>query len=276
MNGDSTRLPFRDGSGAELLSQHECRRLLATAEMGRMALSVHGLPVDFALTGDGIVVSTARDSWVHAATHDTVVAFEVDGLDPTGASRWSVVVVGVATEASHITPDERIGLIGERMFLAEKTVKNYVSNILMKLGMSRRTEAAGLRSPAERAPPATRQRLTHSDARRLRVGLTMHPRERCNGPWPPAWPALTLDTGGRWSPGPGRRAGDAAGMATPQRAGGQGSRVALAFLAPKPRQERGLGCCGCGESQATDTASRSLGRSGSTAANAWLRGVTKK
>ncbi|MGH9281094.1 MAG: response regulator [Acidimicrobiales bacterium] len=32
--------------------------------------------------------------------------------------------------------------IGERMFLAEKTVKNYVSNILMKLGMSRRTEAA--------------------------------------------------------------------------------------------------------------------------------------
>lgn len=32
--------------------------------------------------------------------------------------------------------------IGERMFLAEKTVKNYVSNLLMKLGMQRRTEAA--------------------------------------------------------------------------------------------------------------------------------------
>jgi DNA-binding NarL/FixJ family response regulator len=32
--------------------------------------------------------------------------------------------------------------IGERMFLAEKTVKNYVSNVLMKLGMSRRSEAA--------------------------------------------------------------------------------------------------------------------------------------
>jgi DNA-binding NarL/FixJ family response regulator len=32
--------------------------------------------------------------------------------------------------------------IGERMFLAEKTVKNYVSNLLMKLGMKRRTEAA--------------------------------------------------------------------------------------------------------------------------------------
>ena len=32
--------------------------------------------------------------------------------------------------------------IAERMHLAEKTVKNYVSNLLSKLGMSRRTEAA--------------------------------------------------------------------------------------------------------------------------------------
>ena len=32
--------------------------------------------------------------------------------------------------------------IGERMHLAEKTIKNYVSNLLAKMGMSRRTEAA--------------------------------------------------------------------------------------------------------------------------------------
>jgi len=32
--------------------------------------------------------------------------------------------------------------IAERLFLAEKTVKNYVSNLLMKMGMARRTEAA--------------------------------------------------------------------------------------------------------------------------------------
>ena len=32
--------------------------------------------------------------------------------------------------------------IAERMFLAEKTVKNYVSNLLAKLGMQRRTQAA--------------------------------------------------------------------------------------------------------------------------------------
>ena len=32
--------------------------------------------------------------------------------------------------------------IGERMYLAEKTVKNYVSSLLSKLGMERRTQAA--------------------------------------------------------------------------------------------------------------------------------------
>jgi two-component system response regulator DevR len=36
--------------------------------------------------------------------------------------------------------------IAERIFLAEKTVKNYVSSILMKLGLERRTQAAVLAS----------------------------------------------------------------------------------------------------------------------------------
>ncbi|MEU0538208.1 response regulator transcription factor, partial [Amycolatopsis tolypomycina] len=34
--------------------------------------------------------------------------------------------------------------ISERMFLAEKTVKNYVSRLLTKLGLERRTQAAVL------------------------------------------------------------------------------------------------------------------------------------
>jgi DNA-binding NarL/FixJ family response regulator len=47
--------------------------------------------------------------------------------------------------------------IGERMYLAEKTVKNYVSNLLAKLGMSRRTEAAvyaARLADRRREPPA--------------------------------------------------------------------------------------------------------------------------
>ncbi len=40
--------------------------------------------------------------------------------------------------------------IGERMFLAEKTVKNYVSSLLAKLGLQRRTQAAVLATERRR------------------------------------------------------------------------------------------------------------------------------
>lgn len=47
--------------------------------------------------------------------------------------------------------------IGERIHLAEKTIKNYVSNILMKLGLSRRAEVAAYmasrRSGRDDRPP---------------------------------------------------------------------------------------------------------------------------
>ena len=77
-------------------------------------------------------------------------------LDPTmTAAVLERLRRGPEDEASgaHLTEQERriLDLLaegltnresGERMFLAEKTVKNYVSNVLMKLGMHRRTEAA--------------------------------------------------------------------------------------------------------------------------------------
>jgi len=49
--------------------------------------------------------------------------------------------------------------IGERMFLAEKTVKNYVSNMFTKMGMSRRTEAAAY--AARLAERRRRERRDH-------------------------------------------------------------------------------------------------------------------
>lgn len=76
-------------------------------------------------------------------------------IDPTAADRALERLRrrDGSDELSVLTPQERSILeliaegltnrqIGERMFLAEKTVKNYVSNMLSKLGMSRRTEAA--------------------------------------------------------------------------------------------------------------------------------------
>jgi DNA-binding NarL/FixJ family response regulator len=43
---------------------------------------------------------------------------------------------------SHIAEGMTNRQIAESMYLSEKTVKNYVSNLLAKLGVSRRTEAA--------------------------------------------------------------------------------------------------------------------------------------
>ncbi|MEV0339538.1 response regulator transcription factor [Nocardia sp. NPDC050713] len=63
------------------------------------------------------------------------------------------------TDQEHVL----LGLLGEgltnrqiaqRMFLAEKTVKNYVSRLLTKLGVERRTQAAVLASKLN--PPANR------------------------------------------------------------------------------------------------------------------------
>jgi two-component system response regulator DevR len=75
-------------------------------------------------------------------------------LDPTVTARVLERLRGGEEEGvANLTDQERriLDLIAEgctnrqiaqRMFLAEKTVKNYVSNLLAKLGMSRRTEAA--------------------------------------------------------------------------------------------------------------------------------------
>jgi two-component system response regulator DevR len=47
--------------------------------------------------------------------------------------------------------------IGERLFLAEKTVKNYVSGLLTKLGMQRRTQAAVFGAALRRSPATSRR-----------------------------------------------------------------------------------------------------------------------
>src|SRR5687767_2298623 len=76
-------------------------------------------------------------------------------LDATTTARVleRIRAVPEEDELAGLTPQERVLLghisegltnrqIGEQMHLAEKTIKNYVSNLLAKLGMSRRTEAA--------------------------------------------------------------------------------------------------------------------------------------
>jgi DNA-binding NarL/FixJ family response regulator len=90
-------------------------------------------------------------------------------LDPAVTERVLARLRGeVVTDGdviNDLTPQERKILvlvadgltnrqIAAEVFLAEKTVKNYVSNILMKLGVSRRSEVAAFMAKRDRAQGA--------------------------------------------------------------------------------------------------------------------------
>jgi nitroimidazol reductase NimA-like FMN-containing flavoprotein (pyridoxamine 5'-phosphate oxidase superfamily) len=97
-----------DSNGLEVLPRDECVALLASATVGRIAITANALPVilpvNFVLFDDHIVVRTGRGTKLDAATRNTVVAFEVDELDYADMTGWSVVVTGVARELT--APDE--------------------------------------------------------------------------------------------------------------------------------------------------------------------------
>jgi DNA-binding NarL/FixJ family response regulator len=74
-----------------------------------------------------------------ARAHQLVETWRVHGdADP----RLRVLTPQERRILEHIAAGLTNRQIGEEMFLAEKTVKNYVTSVLAKLGMERRTQAA--------------------------------------------------------------------------------------------------------------------------------------
>jgi two-component system, NarL family, response regulator DevR len=104
----------------------------------------------------GYVLKQIRGSDLVGAVR--TVATGQSMLDPRAASQLMARLRGQSAKRdplAGLTPQERRILeligegltnrqIGERMFLAEKTVKNYISGLFAKLGMERRTQAAAL------------------------------------------------------------------------------------------------------------------------------------
>jgi nitroimidazol reductase NimA-like FMN-containing flavoprotein (pyridoxamine 5'-phosphate oxidase superfamily) len=97
------------------LSRDECLRLLATAPVGRVALSMGALPVvlpvNFVLDGESVVFRTGEGTKHEAAVSNTVVAFEVDQIDPLYHSGWSVLVTGVANVVTAPTEVTRLAAL---------------------------------------------------------------------------------------------------------------------------------------------------------------------
>jgi uncharacterized protein len=85
----------------EILGRAECLNLLALAQVGRIGLVINGqpqiLPVNYALDGDAIVFRTAVGSVLNEASM-TNVAFEVDRIDESTQSGWSVLLQGHADD----------------------------------------------------------------------------------------------------------------------------------------------------------------------------------
>lgn len=93
------------GRKLEHLGRDECMRLLDRhpASVGRIALSGPRpaiFPVNYVVDGSKIVFRTDPGAKFHAAVHNTFVAFEVDYVEPTWQTGWSVVVRGQAEEVT--------------------------------------------------------------------------------------------------------------------------------------------------------------------------------
>ncbi len=149
------RLP--DGSGIEV-----CRAVRAVdASINALILTSYDDEALFAAImagAAGYVLKEIRSSDLVAAVRHVAAGKSL--IDPAmTATVLERIRNGPSTpdELASLTDQERILLghiaegltnrqIAEEMFLAEKTVKNYVSSILAKLGLERRTQAAVLAS----------------------------------------------------------------------------------------------------------------------------------
>jgi two-component system response regulator DevR len=167
------RLP--DGSGIEL-----CRDLLSDLPELR-CLMLTSFTSDEAMLeailagASGYVIKDIRGMELAQAIKDVGAGKSL--LDNRAAAALMAKLRGAAKHndpLSGLTDRERtlLGLLSEgltnrqiaaRMFLAEKTVKNYVSRLLAKLGMERRTQAAVFASKLDQQSASARPTTTLSD-----------------------------------------------------------------------------------------------------------------
>lgn len=165
-NADVALLDFRlpDGDGIEVcraLKDHgpkpACLMLTSFSDDEALAAAIIAGASGYLLKeirGQDLVASVRKvangESLVDPQTHARVLERLRSGpvQDPRLAS--------LSPQERHVLDLIAEGMtnrqIGEQLFLAEKTVKNYVSNVLAKLGMSRRTEAAVYALRAEQSP----------------------------------------------------------------------------------------------------------------------------
>lgn len=105
------RRPVDDGSmrvwdlsgGTEILDESECWALVGTAGFGRIAVVTRGRPDIFPVNyqvQDRLIEFRTNMGLKLLGTSGSAVAFEVDRVDETAETGWSVVIHGVAHDVS--------------------------------------------------------------------------------------------------------------------------------------------------------------------------------
>jgi DNA-binding NarL/FixJ family response regulator len=162
------RLPDGDGLDVcrEIRSQHpevSCLMLTSFADDEALARAVMAGASGYVLKqiqGNELVASVRSVASGHSLIDGDTTRRVLEGLrkaheESEGAQRLTPREGQIL---EYIGAGKTNREIGEELFLAEKTVKNYVSNLLAKLGMGRRSEAAAYAGRlAERRAQAARR-----------------------------------------------------------------------------------------------------------------------
>jgi len=140
---------YSDGSALEQLSKDECLRLMASVSVGRIIYTRRALPavelVNFAFDHGDIVVRTEGGGKLAAATQHSVVAFEVDCLDASQQTGWSVTAIGQSREVTEPGDIARLQTIALSSWA--RGPRDHFIRITPEILNGRRLLATGARAP---------------------------------------------------------------------------------------------------------------------------------
>jgi hypothetical protein len=101
------------------LERAECLQLLAAESFGRIAVNVPDWgplirPVNYVFDkpSQSVIVRSAKGTKLHGMTRAARAAFEIDSIDSTNRTGWSVIIVGVAEEINNAAELRRLEGLG--------------------------------------------------------------------------------------------------------------------------------------------------------------------
>jgi two-component system, NarL family, response regulator LiaR len=123
-----------------LTSFEDARQILAAVQAGALSCLLKDIDAD------GLAEAVRKAARNEAVLHPRVAGYLLDALRHGGASPGTELSASLSQREREVLALIAEGMsnqsIGERLEISEKTVKTHVSNILTKLGVSDRTQAA--------------------------------------------------------------------------------------------------------------------------------------